>query len=221
MQHDEYSERWDLDVQHELTPSTLVEAIYVGNHAVHIDVTEQNIKATEKQYLNNPYLDKNLATAMGTSVANPFPGLLPLNSSLNKSTVPLSDLVTPYPQFGSNAIDEYNETIGQSWYDAAMLHLEQRAKYGLTLTANYSFSKLIELDTRLNDEDNFLERRISPFDHTNHFTVGGTYALSFGRGKMFTLGGRRLADELLGGMSSTAAKNSLPRQIQIGGRLVF
>lgn len=199
-QHDQYSERWNLGVQKQLTPSTLIEAIYVGNHAVHIDVTEQNINATETQYLStNPWLNENLATAMGTSVPNPFAGLIPLNSSLNKSTVPLSDLVTPYPQFGSNAIDEYNETIGQSWYDSAMLHFEQRARGGLTLTANYAFSKLIERDTRLNDEDNFLETRISPFDHPHHFTAGATYDLPFGRGKMFDLGNNGLANELLGG----------------------
>jgi hypothetical protein len=199
-EHDQYSERWNLGVQHALSPSTLIEAIYVGNHAVHLDVTEQNINATMKQYEStNPYLDENLATALGTSVPNPFAGKIPLNSSLNGATVPLSDLATPYPQFGSNAIDEFNETIGQSWYEAAMLHVEQRATHGMTLTANYTFSKLIEQDTRLNDEDNFLERRISPFDHTHHFTVGGTYDLPFGRGKMFNFGESRLADELLGG----------------------
>jgi len=199
-QHDQYSERWNLGMQKQLSPTTLLEGIYVGNHAVHIDVTEQNINATQKQYLTtNPWLDENRATAMGTNVPNPFAGLLPLNSSLNKSTIPLSDLVTPYPQFGSNAIDEYNETIGQSFYEAGMLHLEQRARHGLTLTGNFTYSKLIEKDTRLNDEDNFLESRISPFDHTYHFTTGGTYDLPFGRGKLFSFGGGRLADELLGG----------------------
>ena len=200
VQHDMYSERWDLDVQHELTRNTMVEGIYVGNHALHLDVTEQNINATEKQYLTtNPYLDENLATAMGTSVPNPFAGLLPLNKSFNSSTTALANLAVPYPQFGDEAIDEYNETIGQSWFESGILHVEQRASHGLTLTANYDFSRLIEQDTRLNDEDNFLERRISPFDHTHHFTVGGTYALPFGTGKRFDFGGSRLWNEILGG----------------------
>ncbi len=199
-QHDQYSERWNLGVQDEITPSTLIEAIYVGNHAVHLDVTTQNINVIQQQYMTtNPYTDFNLATAVGTSVPNPFVGLLPLNSTFNKSTTPLSALLTPYPQFGSSAINEENETIGQSWYDSGMLHVEQRATHGLTLTANYSFSKLIERDTRLNDQDNFLEYRVSPFDHTHHFTVGGTYDLPFGPGKQFTLGGGKLATELAGG----------------------
>jgi hypothetical protein len=77
--------------------------------------------------------------------------------------------------------------------------VEHRTTHDLTLTGNYTFSKLIEKDTRLNDEDNFLNKRVSPFDHTHHFTVGGTYDLPFGQGKMFNFGGNRLADELLGG----------------------
>lgn len=200
VEHDQYSERWNLDVQHALTAKTSVEAIYVGNHAVHLDVNEQNINATEKQYLStNPWLNENLATAMGTNVPNPFKGLLPLNTTFNKSTIPMSALVTPYPQFGSSAIDEYNETIGQSWFNAGMLHVEQRAAHGLTLTGNYMLSRLIEQDTRLNDEDNFLVRRISPFDHTHHFTVGGTYDLPFGMGKAFSFGNSRLWNEIFGG----------------------
>jgi hypothetical protein len=200
VQHDQYSERWNLGVQYALTGNTLVEALYMGNHAVHLDVSEQNINAIEKQYMStNPYPDFNLATAVGTNVPNPFAGLLPLGKNFNTPTEELGYLLTPYPQFGNAAIDEYNETIGQSWFNSGMLHMEQRVKYGLTLTANYAFSKLIEQDTRLNDEDNFLVKRISPFDHAQHFTVGGTYDLPFGRGKQFTMGGGKLADELAGG----------------------
>jgi hypothetical protein len=77
--------------------------------------------------------------------------------------------------------------------------VEERATHGLTLTANYSFSKMIEADSFLNDQDTSLTHRISPFDHTHHFTVGGTYNLPFGRGKMFSFGNKRLWDEIAGG----------------------
>ena len=205
-EHDAYSERWNLGVQHEITPSTLIEAIYVGNHALHLTAndlsgSEQNINAVEKQYLNfNPYPNFALSTAAGTSgLPNPFAGLLPLNKTFNASTTELAYLLVPYPQFGNTPIYEVNETIGQSWYSSGMLHVEQRAKHGLTLTANYAFAKLIEQDTYLNDQDTTLERRISPFDHAQHFTVGSVYALPFGRGKMFDFGGSRLWDEIAGG----------------------
>lgn len=200
-EHDPYSERWDLGFQYSLTSSTLVEALYVGNHAVHLPVASQNINATELQYLTaNPFRNQNLATATGTAVANPFAGLLPAgNSSFNGKNISLGDLLVPFPQFGNTAVTEQNETIGQSFFHSGLLHVQQRAKHGLTLTANYGFAKLIEADTRLNDEDLKLTRRVSPFDHTHHFTVGGTYELPLGHGKMVNFGDRKVMDEIFGG----------------------
>jgi len=200
VQHDPYSERYDLGVQQALTSSTMLEVLYVGNHGVHLPVASQNLNATERQYLSTaPYLDEALATAYGKSVANPFKGLLPNSSSCNGSTTKFSNLLVPYPQFCNAAVTEQNQTIGQSFFNSAIVHVEQREKHGLTLTANYSFSKLLESDTFLNDQDSSPSLRVSPFDHTHHFTAGGTYALPFGRGKMFDMGGGRLMDEIFGG----------------------
>jgi hypothetical protein len=201
VQHDPYSERWNLGIQHTITHSTLLEVIYVGNHALHLPVASQNINATSKKYLTtNPYADFDLNTVMGTSVTNPFSGLLPNgNSKFNAAKQTLAGLAVPYPQFGNTSITEQNQTIGQSFFHSGMIHIQQRAKHGLTLTANYSFSKLIEQDTFLNDEDSALTRRVSPFDHTHHFTAGGSYNLPFGSGKMFSFNNSKLMDELLGG----------------------
>jgi len=207
VQHDAYSERWNLGIQRALTGNTLLEVLYVGNHALHLPVNTQNLNAVEKQYLSyTPWRNEQIATAYGTSQTNPFKGTLPsVNGVANStstntaSTVPFSSLIVPYPQFGTNAVTEENNTIGQSWFQSGIIHFEQRPAHGLTLTANYSFSKLIEQDTFLNDQDTVLERRISPFDHVHHFTVGGTYDLPLGRGKMFDFGGSRLWDEIAGG----------------------
>jgi hypothetical protein len=199
-EHDPYSERYDLGVQQSVTNSTLLELLYVGNHSVHLPISSQNLNATERQYLTtSPYLDEALASAYGKSVSNPFKGLLPNSSSCNGSTTKLSNLLVPYPQFCNAAITEENQTIGQSYFNSAIIHIEQREKHGLTLTANYSFSKLLEADTFLNDQDSTPTERVSPFDHTHHFTAGATYNLPFGKGKMFDFGGSHLADELLGG----------------------
>jgi hypothetical protein len=200
VQHDPYSERWDFGVQRSLTNSTMIEALYVGNHALHLPIASQNLNAMRLQYLTtNPYRNQSLSSAYSSTVNNPFSGLLPNGGSANSKTVAFSSLLVPYPQFGTSAVTEENQTIGQSYFHSAILHVEQRAKHGLTLTANYSFSKLTEADTFLNDQDTAPTHRISPFDHTHHFTVGGTYDLPFGRGKMFSFGGSRLWDEIFGG----------------------
>jgi hypothetical protein len=218
VQHDPYSERWNLGIQHSLTSSTLLEVIYVGNHGVHLPVPSKNINATELQYLTtNPYADFNLNSAMGTSVPNPFSGLLPNGTSkFNTATQAISGLVVPYPQFGSTAVTEQNITGGQSFFHSGMIHIQQRARHGLTLTANYSFAKMIEQDSYLNDEDSVLTRRISPFDHTHHFTAGATYNLPLGRGQLISFNNSKLMDEILGGFVFNAIY-----QFQTGAPLYF
>lgn len=205
VEHDIYSERWNIGVQQQLTPNTMIEALYVGNHGVHLPIATQNLDAMELPYLaKTPWLNPNLEAAYKKSVPNPFEGTFPAvdgiqnSASLNtSSSVGISSLMVPYPQFSSVNVE--NQTRGQSWFDSGILHLEHRASHGLTLTANYSFSKLIEQDTFLNDEDPAPTRRISPFDHTQHFAAGATYNLPFGRGQMFSFGGGRLAEEIAGG----------------------
>jgi hypothetical protein len=216
-QHDAYSERWNLGLQKSLTPSTLLEVLYVGNHSLHLPVATQNLNAARVQYLSTtPYRNQALSNAYGTSVANPYAGLLPNGGSANGSTVAFSNLIYPYPQYGAAAVNIQNQTIGQSYYHSAIVHLEQRSKHGLTVTANYSFSKLTEADSFLNDEDTFLNHRVSPFDHTHHFTVGSTYQLPFGKGKLFSFGGSKLMDEIFGGFVVNGIY-----QFQTGAPVVF
>ena len=199
-QHDPYSERYNLGIQRSITNSTLVEFLYQGNHSLHLPIASQNLNAVSRQYLTtNPYRNEALALDLATSVPNPFAGQLPNSSSFNSSTVALGNLTYPYPQFGTSAVNIQNQTIGQSYFNSAIAHLEQRMTHGLTLTANFSYSKLIEADSFLNDEDSTPTRRISPFDHTYHFTTGATYELPFGKGRMFQIGGSHLLDEILGG----------------------
>ncbi len=202
-EHDPYSERWNLGVQRQLTNQLMAEVLYVGNHGVHLPVGTHNVNAIEKQYMSTtPYFNYDLNKAYSTKIANPFLGTLGAGNTtgLNtSSTESVSNFMVPFPQYGTTAITEQNLTSGQSYFHSAILHVEERAAHGLTLTANYSFSKMTEADSFLNDEDAGLTHRISPFDHTHHFTVGGTYELPFGRGKMFPLGGNRLWDEIAGG----------------------
>jgi len=200
VQHDPYSERYNFGAQYSLTNSTLLEALYVGNHSLHLPVASQNLNTVQAQYASTtPYRNEALALAYATNVTNPFAGQLPNSSGCNGATTAVSNLVVADPQFCTAAVTEQNETIGQSYFNSAIVHIEQRAKHGLTLTANYSFSKLIEADTRLNDQFSPVVERISPFDHTHHFTVGSTYELPFGKGKAFALGGSHLMDEVFGG----------------------
>ncbi len=203
---DPYSERWNIGVQRTLSNNLLVEALYEGNHGVHLPVGAHNITAVQMQYLSTaPYFNYDLNTEYGIKVNNPFYQTLNVNgvantTGLNTSpTTNFGSFVVPFPQYNTTTINEENMTIGQSWFHGVVFHVEKRASHGLTLTGNYSFTKLIEKDSFRNDQDSFLEKRISPYDYTHHVTVGGVYELPVGKGKMFSLGGNRWLDEFLGG----------------------
>lgn len=219
-EHDPYSERWNLGVQRALSNNLMVEVMYVGNHGLHLPVASQNLNAVEKQYMNtNPWRSNVMNSAYGQTFTNPFKGALGATNttSLNSaSTEQFNYFIRPFPQFGTSAVTEENQTIGQSWFNSGIVHVEKRMSNGLMLTGNYMFSKLIEQDTFLNDEDTMPTRRISPFDHVHHFTVGGIYELPFGAKKRFNFGGSRLMNEIFGGYSLNAIY-----QFQTGAPIEF
>jgi hypothetical protein len=189
-QHDPYSLRWNLGVQHAIGSKFVAEVAYIGNHAEHLPVAATQLNPVPAQYLSTlPTRDAAVISTLSASTANPFAGLLP-GSSINGSKISVAQLVSAHPQFPtsgqgfSNGIVEQNNTIGESDFESFDARIEKRASHGLTLIATYGFSKLIEADTYLNDTDPLLNRRISPFDHTHHFVVAGTYDLPFGSGKL-------------------------------------
>jgi hypothetical protein len=183
-----------------------VEAGYVGNHAVHLPVSVTQLNGIPRQYLSTlPVRDAAVNTALTASAANPFAGL---NTSQNTATTTVAQLLAPYPEFpvgtsasgdsGSSGIIEQNLSVGSSYYEALLLRVEKRLSHGLSLTANYSYSKLIEEDSWLNAASPVLEKRVSPFDHTNHFVVAATYEIPVGEGKALDLRAK-LANRILGG----------------------
>jgi len=199
-----YAIRWTLGVQHEFNSNLLLEVAYIGNHSLHLPVSVTQLNVIPRQYLSTATTrDQALITTLTGAVANPFHNLLP-GTSLNGKTVPLAQLLSAYPQYGvgegsgSQGLIEQNATIGSSTFNSLNVRLEKRLSNGLSLTGVYMFSKLIEQDTWLNDTDTHLEKRISPFDHTHHFVLAGSYALPIGRGKLVNVQSR-WADYLVGG----------------------
>ena len=77
---------------------------YFGNGTQGSTLIRHNLGSTFEQNLNavqKAYLDQSVSRCKPgygpASPPNPFQNLLPLNSSFNKSTIPLQDLAVPYP----------------------------------------------------------------------------------------------------------------------------
>ena len=191
-----YSLRWTFGMQRQIRKNLVVEVGYIGNHAVHLPV-DTPLDPLPRQYLSTslsrdqPVIDRNTAV-----VPNPFSGLIP-GTTLNGSTVAVSQLLRPYPQFTS--ITRQGDSIGSSYFHMVQIRIEQRLASGLQFSANYLHSRLMERRTRLNETDPFLEKRVSSDDRPNRFVANFNYELPFGRGKSFGAQSSALVDRVIGG----------------------
>jgi len=201
--HDPYSVRWNFGFEHSLTPNTVLEVVYMGNHGVHLPVYVTQLNGIPRDYLSTLGVrDQPVITALTASVANPFSGLA---TSQNTSSATVAQLLARFPEFpvgtgsGGTGVIEQNLTAGSSYFESLNVRLQKRYSSGLLLVANYIHSKLIERMTWLNDTNTQLEKRISPFDYPNRFVFAEVYELPFGKGRRFFNVQSRWADWLLGG----------------------
>jgi len=185
VQKDPYALRWNLGMQYSLTPNTLLEVDYIGDHAVHEPIANTSLNYIPQRFLSTlPTRDPNVINSLTAVVPNPFAGLLP-GTGLNGATTTASQLLMTYPQF--NSVTEQNVTEGSSVYHSLAFRVEKRMSHGLSLTGNYGFSKLIESMQYLNPGDAKLARIVSPYDHKHHMAVGSTYELPIGTGKLIDI----------------------------------
>ncbi len=187
-----YSERWHLGLQHQFARSWMFDAFYEGSTGRRLPINES------LNYVQRQYETTASAPGLSAKVNNPFYGLVPNGGSLNSSpTVALTTLLQTYPEFGT--ITEQNVPAGSSIYHAFDFHIEHRMGYGLSMFANYQWSKLLEAVTFLNASDPKPEYRISQYDHPTHFVAVVSEELPFGRGRHFGANAPRWLDLPLGG----------------------
>ena len=179
-----YSARWDFDIQQTLSPNTMLEVAYIGNHAIHLPVNVTQLNGIPRQYLSTYAARDGATNFLTSSVANPFSGL---QTSQNGSTTTPAQLLANFPQFpvgdsaggwsGSGGVLEFNNDIGSSTFQSLNVRLQKRAAHGLMLTTNFTYSKMMERLSWLNDSDAQLEHRVSPNDRPLRFVISAVYEL--------------------------------------------
>ena len=193
-----YSIRWELSVQRELTRNLVAEIAYIGNHAVHLTL-DRNMDALPRQYLSTSIVrdqaDQDTINYLSLLVANPFAGLIP-GQSLNSATVSRQTLLTPFPQFTGLTLQSTN--AASSYFQSMDVRLEKRTSHGLSLLANFTYSKLIAEDTYKNATDLIPEKRVASDDRPLRLIISGSYNLPFGAGKWGDLHSR-LGNRIVGG----------------------
>jgi hypothetical protein len=208
-----YSLRWNFGFQHMLSPSMMLEAVYIGNHSVHTPINLTQLNGIPRRYLSTlPVRDAALITSLNATVSNPFSGLVTTGTP-SGSTTSVAQLLSSYPEFplgysnggftGSGGVMEQNLNVGSSYFHSLNVRFQRRLSSGLFIIGNYIFSKLMEQDTWLNDTDLRPEKRIGVFDHTHRGVITMTYELPIGKDKAIRLNSR-LANTMLGGWQVNA-----------------
>src|SRR5215469_15025421 len=130
-----YSQQWNFTVQKTLGSNWNLEAGYLGSKNTHLGLPESNLNQLPAAYLA-------LGSALTAKVPNPYYGQIPTSSSLGQPTIAQQQLLRAFPRFTNVAL--FRDNVADSEYEAFQAKLEKRFSRGLTLTASYTFSKLID-----------------------------------------------------------------------------
>ena len=163
-----------------------LETKYVGSMTVH-DAMAYNLdyvsldlyQAANK---NNTWFNRTLA--------NPFYGILPKNSTYGASpTISSQNLYYPYPEF--NGITVQTNPWSRYRYDGLQLQAEKRflgnrnVAGALTVVFSYTYSKTFECNHRLNNW-NLSEpcvHELSNYDKPQNIAFSGVWDIPFGKGR--------------------------------------
>ena len=163
--------RWEASLQHQFK-QFLLEANYIGNKTNHIEIT-RNINTLPRQYLSTlPTRDDVYNNLLTATFANPLLNLVPGNSqgTYTGTTTSRQTLLSPFPAFGSNAINT-TENTGYSWYHSFQFTASKRFAKGYTVQGSYTFQKWMQAVNLLNAADlgarpgNLRLRRAAPHQY--------------------------------------------------------
>ncbi|MGJ5819899.1 TonB-dependent receptor domain-containing protein [Paludibaculum fermentans] len=199
-----YAQQWNFTLQKTWGEDWSVEAGYLGSKLTRLGVPDVNLNQLAVEQLA-------LGSQLTQQVANPYFGQIPANTSLGTQTIARGQLLRPYPRF--TTVTLYRNNTGHSTYHSFQARVEKRFSKGLTFTAAYTFSRLIDDAGAVFDSavltgpvanfqaaDSYnkrLEKDVSTGNIPNIFSSGFVYQVPVGRGRAKALEGWK--DALAGG----------------------
>src|SRR5262249_3257748 len=130
-----YVQQWNVSVQRELTTNTTFEAAYIGSVITHVGIPDTNLNQLTVDQLAQ-------GASLLTRVPNPYFGTIPRSSSLGDPTIPVAQLLKPFPQY--TTVSLYRNNVGTTRYDGLERSLRQRLSHGLTYSVAYTRSRLVD-----------------------------------------------------------------------------
>ncbi|MGO8735921.1 MAG: carboxypeptidase regulatory-like domain-containing protein [Terriglobia bacterium] len=165
----------------------------------------------------NPEFSYKYQGLLGTNVPNPFYNVFPTGPSTapagysgiympgylgTSATIPLSQLLTPYPQYGS-----LNQWMWPGYHDhyyGLALSVTRPLTHGWTFLGTYNYS-LQSHSNYYNDIATF-NNDLTMFDRQlprHNLRLSGTYQLPFGSGRQYLAHVNKVVDEIINGWSTS------------------
>ncbi len=211
----EYLQEWNFAIERQLARTSVLSVTYNGSRGVHLAIPSLELNQIDPKNLANggAYLTE--------LVPNPYFGKI-TSGLLSRAMVPREQLLKPFATFaGPSTADAFGGSlnyvrppVGDSIYHAMTVKFERRFTRGLSVTAHYTWSKLIDTGgvgngaaftdpSALRDIYNTrLERSLGSFDVPHRVIVTYAIDLPFGKNKMFgrnLYGGPEWLDRAIGG----------------------
>jgi hypothetical protein len=214
-------QNWTLDIQQQLPGNVLLDMAYVGAHGDHLQAFMHDPNQGNPV---NQALGACLEVQVGSEANNPVCAGQPLVTAPYPGfSGTVSQALRPFPQYGNANVDSatMSDPFGDYTFNALQIQLQKRISYGLTVLANYSWSKNItNADSEypsqaawegngtsgaLNSYNLKAEKAVSAFNTPQRAVLSYTYELPLGRGKPFLSNGRAV-NALVGGWQIAAVQ---------------
>lgn len=208
-------------VQYQLMPTATVEFSYVGSRTVGAN-TQRDFNIPTADFRKQCNLleggDPNFCNA---AVPNPFKGISAFRGTnfFTANSISRFQVNRPFPQFSGNMLEQGR---GESniWYNSMQINYNQRIGNNLTLSGNYTLSKMVER-WGYNDPYNFVMQQGLYYNDRPHFVKFNTvYDMPFGRGRKFGADKRGFIGGLISGWTfstytqwSAGEPNNMPGNV--------
>jgi hypothetical protein len=196
-------QQWSFTVERELTKDLMLSVAYVGSQSYHTPLSE-NTNTAPPLVCTNPA--GCISGGTGTN-GNPVPASQRVTVPLGTTYMAPGTRPQPFVGNGTQWFDQ-----GTSSYHSLNVSLLKRASRGLTFKANYTYAKVMDMNSAIlapsggNEPPDvfspynlFLNRGPASYSLHHQFNAAYSYQLPFGNGQQFGGGAHGFLNLLIGG----------------------
>ena len=230
--------QWNLGVQRLLPSQIVIGVDYSANHSNHLPFGGYS-STRNRDFISSALLAKLIqdpqflsiggtgspSDSLSTPEPNPFcslftgsncPGTMfnEPDSQYGNTTLPLANLLRPYPQFDGD-FEGLPRLVANSWYNSMQIRFQKRTTHHISFEGSYTISKLTDNSSTganafvgtLNNGnpqqlDNLrAEHSISANDTPQRLAAAVVFDLPVGRDRWIGSGMNRILDAIIGGWS--------------------